>query len=124
MRTVFALIIATLATTPSWAQSSGKDLLNLCTSQDGHAQLSCLIYITGFIKGMRAQKNLNETICLPDDLTGEKAADVFTKFLQAIEKSASESQTPAPDVNPLFTDDQDTSLAATLYMTYPCSDNK
>ena len=123
MRTLLGLIIAPLATTPTCAQTSGKDLLNLCTSQDGHAQLSCLIYNTGFIKGMRAQKNLNETICLPDDLTGEKAADVFTKFLQEIEKSA-KRKTSAPDVNPFFTDDQDTSLAATLYMTYPCSDKK
>lgn len=114
----FALLALLLAT-PSQAQS-GKDLLSLCASDGPTEQMSCELYISGFVHGFAAGSDLHDTICLPDDLSGHRAAGVFKRFLSDIDGAARAGKMPTTKDNPFFTARQEEALAAVLAMTYPC----
>ncbi|SDJ47181.1 hypothetical protein SAMN05216338_105065 [Bradyrhizobium sp. Rc2d] len=112
-------LLALLLATPSRAQS-GKDLFNLCTSDKPVERGSCELYISGFVHGFVAGNDLHNTVCLPDDVSGHKAADIFKRFLSDVDDAARAGKVPATNENRFFTARQEEALTAVLAMTYPC----
>ena len=99
---------------------TGADLLKFCTSQDSLAQMSCGMYIAGFVHGMKHGKGLQKEICLPELLTPQEAEAIFVRTLREMKKAADDGSGTPIDANPFFTEPQDSALAAALGLNFPC----
>jgi hypothetical protein len=104
---------------PSEAQT-GHDLLTLCISKNVVEQMSCKLYIVGFVHGMQASDDLRGEICVPKTLTGNDATAIFTETLADIELAAALGKGMGPDANPFFNGPQNGALAAVLGMKFKC----
>lgn len=112
----------------SWAQAddrptsnpSGADLFKFCTSQDAVSQMSCGLYVAGFVHGMKQGKGLDDVICLPELLTPVEAEAVFVRTLREMKKRAESGAGTPIEANPFFTEPQDAALAAALGLNFPC----
>ncbi|HEY0802501.1 MAG TPA: Rap1a/Tai family immunity protein [Steroidobacteraceae bacterium] len=104
---------------PSEART-GRDLLTFCISKNAVEQMSCKLYIAGFVHGMQASDDLQGEICVPKTLTGNDAIAVFTETMADIEMAAALGKGVGPNANPFFTGPQNAALALALAMKFKC----
>jgi hypothetical protein len=114
---LIALAILMVALNTAHAQT-GKDLLDVCRSNNPIERTSCTLYISGFVHGLQAAQDLNGEICIPNSLTGNEAASIFTGTLAEIETAAKDGR--ALSANPFFNSPQNAALAAALGMKFRC----
>jgi hypothetical protein len=112
-RLAYLLTFALLST--SAQAQTGQDLFDQCASKETMRQLSCMVYISGFVHAMQASQNLRSEICLPDTLTGAEASNVFVTTLTELKRTRKGGD------NPFLSGPQNASLAAALGMRFPCS---
>jgi hypothetical protein len=105
---------------PSEAQT-GHDLLTLCISKSAVEQMSCKLYIAGFVHGMQASDDLQGEVCVPKTLTGNDATMIFTETLANIELAAALGKGIGRDANPFFRGPQNSALAAALAIKFKCA---
>jgi hypothetical protein len=113
MKTAFLAIALIAATAPSRAQT-GQDLLKLCESKNAVENISCELYISGFVHGMQLAQELHGTICLPPNLTGAEATEIYIRTLHDVGKGV------PPAHNPFFKESQNAAVAASLGMAFKC----
>jgi hypothetical protein len=108
------IVVLVAVMTASANAQTGKDLFGVCTSKNVVEQMSCDLYISGFVHGLQAAEDLRGEICVPQSLTGNEASLLFT------EKLADISRGIEAEANPFFTGPQNAALAAILAMKFPC----
>ena len=104
---------------PSEAQT-GRDLLTFCISKNAVEQMSCKLYIAGFVHGIQASDDLQGEICVPKTLTGNDATAIFTETLANIELAAALGKGMGPEADPFLKGPQNGALAAALAMKFKC----
>lgn len=113
---LIAVFFVALAS-PSEAQTA-HDLLTLCISKNAAEQMSCKLYIAGFVHGMQASDDLQGEICVPKTLTANDATAIFTETMADIEMAAALGI--RANANPFFTGPQNGALAVALGMKFKC----
>jgi hypothetical protein len=114
------IIVLVAAMMSSAHAQTGKDLFVACTSKNPVEQMSCTLYISGFVHGLQAAEDLSGKICVPKSLTGNEASIIFTETLADIKTAAAPGRGLGPEANPFFTSPQNAALAATLGMKFRC----
>ena len=114
------IIVLVAAMMSSARAQTGKDLFVACTSKNPVEQMSCTLYISGFVHGLQAAEDLSGKICVPKSLTGNEASIIFTETLADIKTAAAQGRGLGPEANPFFTSPQNAALAATLGMKFRC----
>jgi hypothetical protein len=113
------VVLVGVMMTSAHAQT-GNELFSVCVSKNPMHQMSCTLYISGFVHGLQAAEDLSGEICIPKSLTGKEAAIIFTETLTNIETAAEHRRGVGPEANPFFNGPQDAALAATLDMKFRC----
>lgn len=111
--------LTVIGTAPTQAQT-GLSLFTMCASASQVEQMTCAMYISGFVQGLQLAKDLQGVVCVPENLTGMEATEVFVRTLRDMAKAAKSGKGVGLDVNPFFTGPQTSSLAAALGMNYKC----
>jgi hypothetical protein len=109
-----------LFATPYSEAMTGKDLFAWCAGDNAVENASCMLYITGFVHGMKSSKELNGIACLPDNLTGLEATEIFTRTMRNIGGAAVSGKAAATEANPFFIGPPDAAVAAALGMQFKC----